>query len=171
MPLVIWVLANSVLVRIDSQAFESHSQCLEAVERGTPGVFIQGPTDSQQFQIAHQWIHLCSHLGSYWFCITWEQTPKPLNFILSRVNLSKGVFQRFPIRSQSIPNNSRWHSNKSASMQIWVPADWELGENRLSSYLSKFSVDLSDGRGYSSSFYPGPHWFLGVPDGTTMNPP
>jgi len=120
--------------RTDYQASESTSQGSDAVGRGILGVFIKVPTDSQWFQIAQQWIHPCSHLGSCWFSIRWEQTPKRLNLILSKVKLWKRVFQGFTIRSQPIPNNSRWHGNESTSMYIWVSTDLALGEKRLSSY-------------------------------------
>jgi len=38
--------------RRDSQAVDSDSQWIEAVERGIPGVSNQVPTDSKQFQMA-----------------------------------------------------------------------------------------------------------------------
>jgi len=69
--------------RTDSQAVNYHSQWIEAGERGFPGFSNQGPTDSEQFQMAQKWIHFYSHLGSQWFCIGREQSPKSLNFILS----------------------------------------------------------------------------------------
>jgi len=47
--------------RTDSQAFESHSQNLEAVERDISGGSIRVTSDFEQVQVAQQQIHLNSH--------------------------------------------------------------------------------------------------------------
>jgi len=147
---------NQLGIRIDSlrvQAFESHSLWIEVKERGISDISNQVSSDS------------------HWFCIGGEQTPKPLNLILTGLKLRKGVFQIFPIRFQLIPNNSIWYSNESGIIHSWLPADSTLVENRLPSRWISFWVFWCSRKSHFSCFTSGPTWFLIIWDSRPTNPP
>jgi len=121
--------------------------------------------------MAQQWVNPCSHMNSLWICIVGERTLKLLILILGGLRLWNGVFEVFAIWFQLIPNNWRWHSNQSAPIHIWVPADCTLWKNRFTSLWISFSVFVSCRNTCFSPFNSGPNWVLTIPDGMTKNSP
>ena len=143
--------------RTHSQAFESHSQYWEAVERGISAIWFR----SQLISNSARWNATNLPLFSSGFPLILHYRRPAFQALKSHsliLKLWKGVSQWFPSRSQLISNNSRCNSIESASIFIRFPTDSALGENRLP-------------RLWISFFDSGPNWFLTISDGITPNPP